>query len=183
MTPSAANVPEVGMSLPPSQAELPYSDGEPLESQRHQFLMELLINALLPWLDAREDGCVGGNMFVYYSMAQVRRRDFKGPDFFAVLGVPKGERRSWVCWEEGKTPDLVIELLSDSTAAMDKGEKKRIYATQLHVPEYFWYDPMNPNDWAGFRLQGNTYGAIALENGRFARPDPGAVSNSLARAI
>jgi Uma2 family endonuclease len=139
-----------------------------METQRHQFQMELLINGLLPWLDQRDDGYVGGNMFVYYSMEQVRGRDFKGPDFFAVLGVPKGERLSWVCWEEGKTPDVVIELISPSTATTDKGEKKHIYATQLHVPEYFWFDPLNPEDWAGFRLQGNEYRPIERENERFS---------------
>jgi hypothetical protein len=30
-----------------------------MESQRHQVQMELLINALLPWLDDRTDGDVG----------------------------------------------------------------------------------------------------------------------------
>ncbi|MGF1514346.1 MAG: Uma2 family endonuclease [Elainellaceae cyanobacterium] len=157
---------EQGLALPPTQTDLPYSDGEPMESQRHQFQMELLINALLPWLDQRDDGYIGGNMFVYYSLEQVRQRDFKGPDVFVALGVPKGERLSWVCWEEGKTPDVIIELLSASTAATDKGEKKAIYAAQLHVPEYFWFDPYNPDDWAGFRLQGSTYTSITLETDR-----------------
>ncbi|MEO1145596.1 MAG: Uma2 family endonuclease, partial [Cyanobacteria bacterium J06638_22] len=46
------------------------------------------------------------------------------------------------------------------------GEKKDTYATQVRVPEYFWYDPMNPEDWAGFRLQGGEYQAIAPEGDR-----------------
>jgi Uma2 family endonuclease len=82
-----------------------------METQRHQLQMELLLNQLVPWLAEREDGYVGGNMFVYYSLAQVRNRDFKGPDFFAVLGIPKGERKSWFVWEEGKAPDVVIDSL------------------------------------------------------------------------
>ena len=155
MTP--AELAYLGITIPPTQDELPYDDGEPMESQRHKYQMDLLIEVLLPWLEQRADGYVGGNMFVYYSMAQVKNRDFRGPDFFAVLGVPKGERKSWVSWEEEKTPDVVIELLSETTAAADKGEKKRIYQNQMHVPEYFWYDPFNPEDWAGFRLQGRTY--------------------------
>ena len=141
------------IQLPPTQAELPYDDGVPMESARHKAQMDLLIDALIPWLEQREDGYVGGNMFVYYSLAQVRNRDFKGPDFFAVLGVPKGERRSWVVWEEGKAPDVVIELLSASTAEADKNEKRLIYQNQMRVPEYFWYDPFNPDDWEGFSLQ------------------------------
>ena len=98
-----------------------------METERHRLQMELLINSLKPWLEQREDGYVGGNMFVYFSLAQVRHQDFKGPDFFAVLGVPKGERKSWVVWEEGKGPDVVIELLSNSTAELDKTDKKQVY--------------------------------------------------------
>ncbi|MGJ3253467.1 MAG: Uma2 family endonuclease [Elainellaceae cyanobacterium] len=153
----------LGVSMPPSQDELPYDDGEVMETQRHQYQMDLLIEGLQSWLDARDDGYVGGNMFVYYSVTQAKNQEFKGPDFFVALGVPKGERKSWVCWEEEKAPDVVIELLFDSTAATDKGEKKLIYERRMHVPEYFWYDPFNPEDWAGFRLQGSTYQPITQE--------------------
>ncbi|MBW4641854.1 MAG: Uma2 family endonuclease [Goleter apudmare HA4340-LM2] len=158
MSETTLATPEI--QLPPSQAELPYDDGIPMESPRHKAQMDLLIDAFIPWLELREDGFVGGNMFVYYSLAQVRNKDFKGPDFFVVLGIPKGERRSWVVWEEGKAPDVVIELLSDSTAPADKNEKKLIYQNQMRVPEYFWYDPFNPDDWAGFSIQQGVYQPI-----------------------
>jgi Uma2 family endonuclease len=148
------------LQLPPTQAELPYDDGIPMESARHKAQMDLLIDALFPWLAEREDGFVGGNMFVYYSLAQVRNKDFKGPDFFVVLGVPQGERRSWVVWEEGKAPDVVIELLSDSTASTDKNEKKLIYQNQMRVPEYFWFDPFKPDDLAGFSIHERGYQPI-----------------------
>ncbi|MEH1853572.1 MAG: Uma2 family endonuclease [Nostoc sp.] len=150
------------IQLPPTQAELPDDDGIPMESPRHKAQMDLLIDALIPWLEEREDGFIGGNMFVYYSLAQVRNKDFKGPDFFAVLGIPKGERRSWVVWEEAKAPDVVIELLSDSTAQADKNEKKLIYQNQMRVPEYFWYDPFNPNDLAGFSNEKGAYQPIVI---------------------
>ncbi|MGQ9870313.1 Uma2 family endonuclease [Leptodesmis sp.] len=162
MTP--AELASFGITIPPTQDELPYSDGDKMESERHKLQMELLIDGLLPWLDQRADGYVGGDMFIYYSIAQVKNQDFKGPDFFVVLGVPKGERKSWVCWEEEKTPDVIIELLSASTAEKDKHEKKLIYQNRMHVPEYFWYDPFNAEDWAGFRLVGGTYQPIALND-------------------
>jgi Uma2 family endonuclease len=149
--------------IPPTQAELPCDDGIPMETQRHKLQMDLLIDALISWLDNREDGYVGGNMFVYFSLEQVRNQDFRGPDFFAVLGVPKGERRSWVVWEEGKAPDVVIELLSDSTSEQDKNAKKLIYQDQLRVPEYFWFDPFNPDDWSGFFLQHGVYQPILFD--------------------
>ncbi|BAY20413.1 hypothetical protein NIES2100_01540 [Calothrix sp. NIES-2100] len=153
------------IELPPTEAELPYDDGVPMESARHKTQMDLLIDALIPWLSQREDGFVGGNMFVYYSLAQVRNQDFRDPDFFVVLGVPKGERKSWVVWEEGKAPDVVIELLSESTAAADKNEKKLIYQNQMRVPEYFWYDPFNPDDWVGFSIQQRVYQPLVANKG------------------
>ena len=147
---------------PPTQYELPCDDGVPMETQRHKLQMDMLIDTLSPWLAMRNDGYVGGNMFVYFSLAQIRTQDFRGPDFFAVLGVPKKERLSWVVWEEGKAPDVVIELLSESTAARDKNEKKLIYQNQMRVPEYFWFDPFNPDDWAGFSMQHGVYQTIAV---------------------
>ena len=150
----------VGITLPPTQDELPCDDGEPMETARHRQQMFLLLETLQPWLDQRPDGYAGGNMFLYFSLAQVRHQDFRGPDFFAVLGVPKGERKSWVVWEEGKGPDVIIELLSESTATADKTEKKLIYQNQLKVAEYFWFDPFAPDDFAGFGLQHGVYAPI-----------------------
>jgi hypothetical protein len=80
------------------------------------------------------------------------------------LGVPKTERLSWVVWEEGKPPDVVIELLSESTANNDKNQKKLIYQNQMRVSQYFWYDPFNPDDFAGFDLNSGAYQQIALND-------------------
>jgi Uma2 family endonuclease len=148
------------VTFPPTQAELPYDDGIPMESQRHKMQMDLLIDTFGTWLEQRDDGYASGNMFVYFSLAQLKNQDFRGPDFFGVLGVPQGERRSWVVWEEGKGPDVVIELLSPNTAQTDKNEKKLIYQNQMRVPDYFWFDPFNPDDWAGFELQHGVYQPI-----------------------
>ena len=161
---SPKNSPEI--QLPPTQYELSCDDDIPMETYRHRLQMELLVNPLDLWLKER-DAFVGGNMFVYFSPDQVRNQDYRGPDVFVVLDVPRGERLSWVVWEEGKAPDVVIELLSESTAIKDKTEKKAIYQNRLRVPEYFWYDPFNPEDFAGFRLQGGEYVPIeADERGR-----------------
>jgi Uma2 family endonuclease len=150
----------------PTQDQLPCDDGVPMETQRHKLQMDMLLDTLLPWLEQREDGYVGGNMFIYFSAAQVRNQDFKGPDFFAVLGVPKKERKSWVVWEEEKAPDVVIELLSESTAQQDKTEKKQIYQNRLRVPEYFWYDPFDAEDLAGFVLKDGRYEPLEIDERR-----------------
>lgn len=151
--------------LPPTQDELPFEDDQNMETERHRLQMELLIETLQPQLRQRPGGgYVGGNMFVYFSLHQVRHQDFRGPDVFVVLDVPPGERKSWVVWEEGKGPDLVIELLSPSTAEDDKQRKKNIYFSQLRVAEYYWYDPFDPQDFAGFERQSDHYQALRTDS-------------------
>ena len=75
-------------ALPPTQDQLPWDDGVPMETQRHRLQMDLLIETLQPWQTQRQDGYVGGNRFLYYSLAQVRNRKLMGPDVFAVVGCP-----------------------------------------------------------------------------------------------
>ncbi|ACK67600.1 protein of unknown function DUF820 [Rippkaea orientalis PCC 8801] len=150
------------ISIPylPTQNELPTEDNIPMETQRHKTQMELLIETFYVWLEDQDRGYASGNMLIYFSLDQLKNRDFRRPDFFAVLDVPKGERKSWVVWEEGKAPDVVIELLSESTSEADKTEKKNIYQNQLWVPEYYWFDPFNIEDFAGFSLQNGLYQPI-----------------------
>jgi Uma2 family endonuclease len=160
---------ETNLLTLPSQDQLPCDDGEPMETQRHKMQMDLLIEGLDTWLDEREDGYVGGNMFIYFSQAQIKNQDFKGPDFFAVTGVSKKERKSWVVWEEEKAPDVVIELLSESTANHDKTLKKQIYQDKMRVSEYFWYNPFDSEDFAGFTLNNGLYQPLPLnEKGSYA---------------
>jgi Uma2 family endonuclease len=154
---------EVG--LPPTEDELPYEDDRPMETNYHLLQLYLLLETLKHFYAGRQV-YVGGNMFIYFSLAQVRHQDFRGPDFFVVLDVSPQARKSWVVWQEGKGPDLVIELLSESTAAADKGEKKQVYQDQLRVPEYYWYDPLS-GEWAGFVLHDGVYQPLAPdERGR-----------------
>ena len=149
----------------PTQDELPCDDGVPMETGRHKSQMDLLIYPLRPWLAKHRGGYVGGNMFVYFSPKQVRNEDFKGPDVFVAHSVSsRRERKSWVVWEEGKSPDIVIELLSESTAKTDKSKKKLIYQNKLKVPEYYWFDPFNAKDWTGFRLEQGIYQKMPIDS-------------------
>ena len=69
--------------VPEPAIELPTEDGEPLESPWHRAQINLLIECVHAHLRDRDDYFVGGNMFLYYSAQQARRRDYKGPDFFS----------------------------------------------------------------------------------------------------
>jgi Uma2 family endonuclease len=130
--------------------------------------MMLLLETLgVAWKD-RKDYFAAGNMFVYYSQLQAKKNDFRGPDVFVVLETVWKERKSWVVWEEdGKTPDVVIELISPSTEATDRGEKMRIYSKLLKVGHYYLFDPftkilegyeLDPNSWTYRPIQPDDHG-------------------------
>jgi hypothetical protein len=52
-----------------------------------------------------------------------------------------------------------VEVISLSTAKVDKGLKKEIYQNTFRTPEYFWYDPYKP-ELVGFRLKNAKYQRI-----------------------
>ena len=111
-----------------------------MESELHRYGGELLVNPLRRHLADRPEIFVGGDMAVYFSAAQVKTNDFRGPDVFVVLNTVPRLRKSWVVWEELRSPDVVIELLSPSTEKVDRGEKMRIYGRTLKVEEYYLFD-------------------------------------------
>ncbi|MEG4852694.1 Uma2 family endonuclease [Microcoleus sp. B5-D4] len=137
--------------------DLIFDDGAEMESNRHRIAMTVLIRSVEQGLANRNDFFVGGNMFIYYSAKQIRNQDFRGPDFFAVLGVDSNpSRQGWVVWEEnGRYPDVIVELLSPSTANQDTGKKKDIYEQVFRTPDYFVFDPFEPNSLQGWRLDAN----------------------------
>jgi Uma2 family endonuclease len=137
-----------------------YSDEPPLETDLHRLQMTLLIQCL-EWLwRNRNDFYASGNLTIYYSPRQRKSENFRGPDFFVVLGTERKPRKSWVVWEEdGKYPNLIIEILSDSTGDTDKGLKKQIYQDIFRTPDYFWFDP-ETLEFAGFHLLDGEYQAL-----------------------
>jgi Uma2 family endonuclease len=139
---------------PPPPTDLIFDDGEPLESNRHRIAMNVLIRSLQQGYAERDDFYTSGNMFIYFSSEQAKNRDFRGPDFFAVLNVDgTRERQGWVIWEEdGRYPDVIVELTSPSTANTDKVRKKEIYERTFRTPDYFIYDPFDANSLQGWRL-------------------------------
>lgn len=147
------------------EAQLPdatqlLSDEPEMESSLH-YLQLLLLVTCLEWLwREQNDFFIGANLTIYYSRQQLRHRDFRGPDFFLVQPTPKRPRNSWVVWEEdGKYPNLIIELLSSSTANIDRTLKKELYQNQFRTPEYFWFSP-DTLEFKGFRLNGQQYQEI-----------------------
>jgi Uma2 family endonuclease len=146
------------LGLPPTDL---WSDEPPLETERHLRQIILFLASLEWWWRDRPDAppnrqnnfFAAGNLSIYYSLRQRRSEDFRGPDFFVVLDVEYKERKSWTVWEEeGKYPNFILEILSDSTAQVDRGLKKQIYQDIFRTPEYFWFDPYS-FEFKGFRLK------------------------------
>lgn len=142
----------------PTDKDLPCSDGVPLETAWHRPAIALLIESIECHWYGRKDFFAGGDMFMYFSAERVFNKDFRGPDFFVVKDVPHDKpRRSWVAWQEdGRLPDVIIELASESTRKIDRVEKKRLYGERMRVTEYFIYDPAD-SSLIGWRLPNGHY--------------------------
>lgn len=145
--------------LMPDFTQLESNEPE-MESSLHYAQLALLVGCLeWLWRD-RSNFFIGANLTIYFSRQQLKNHDFRGPDFFLVKNTEKRPRKSWVTWEEGgQYPDIIIELLSDSTAKVDRTLKKELYQDRFRTPEYFWFSP-ETLELQGYRLAGQVYEAI-----------------------
>ncbi|HTU93901.1 MAG TPA: Uma2 family endonuclease [Gemmataceae bacterium] len=140
------------------------------ETPLHADNLAYLVHMLRMWYERESQVFIAGNMFLYYVPGD--RLKHLSPDVFVVHGVPKHtnpERRRYLVWEEGKVPDVVIELTSESTREEDIDDKMSIYCDPLGVKEYFLYDPyeeyMQP-PLQGYRLIEGKYQPIEAVAGR-----------------
>jgi len=165
--------------------ELVVADRIPMDKPIHRMQMNFFLSLVrVRMLElGRTDFYSGGDMFVYYSVEQAqavaeeerqlalfesgqraekpKKTAFRGPDVFLVRDVDPHLREAWVVWEEdGRHPDLILELLSPSTAAYDRGEKRRLYEQTFKTSEYFLYAP-GSSSIEGLRLLDNAYQSIA----------------------
>lgn len=117
----------------------PESDGQPMaETDIHRNLMTELIGELEAFFRHDPTVYVSGNLLLYYEKGNAKKN--VSPDVFVVKGVSKEERRIYKLWDEGKAPDVVMELSSRRTWGDDLQKKWRLYA-RLGVQEYYIFDP------------------------------------------
>jgi hypothetical protein len=94
-------------------------------------------------------GCwVGAEVRVYRDIRAVAARQYREPDLAVAWDRPDAQRVVYLLEEEGKAPDFVLEVLSDSTKDQDARAKKRWYQA-IGVREYVIADPSG--DYAGER--------------------------------
>jgi Uma2 family endonuclease len=91
---------------------------------------------------------VGAEVRVYRDIRAVAARQYREPDLAVAWDRPDAQRVVYLLSEEGKAPDFVLEVLSDSTKDQDARAKKRWYQA-IGVREYVIADPSG--DYAGER--------------------------------
>src|SRR5207253_10034394 len=107
----------------------PAEDGTVTESDEHYVQGAALVTALKLFYADRPDVFVGGNIALFYERGNPRK--YFGPDVLVAFGVrPRStqERPSYLLWEEGVPPAVIIELTSNSTRKEDVIRKPRHYA-------------------------------------------------------
>ena len=156
-------------SVAVSEVHYPETDGKPMgETDTHRDQMMDLIHCLREWFREAPDVYVAGNLLLYYEEGNPQAS--LAPDVFVARGVDDHSRRTYRVWEEGKGPDLVIEITSRSTRIEDLGSKRVLYA-ELDVSEYLIFDPLC--EWqapplAAYRLENGEYVRVETASGRVA---------------
>jgi Uma2 family endonuclease len=165
----------------PTMYDLPSEDPEEpgLPDEFHDFQPKLLRETCVPPTYPANEIFIGADLNLYYDIRHTGW--YKRPDWFLCLGVTPGEtqealRWSYVIWQEGVAPFLVVELLSPGTEDEDLGRTVRaigkpptkweVYERMLRVPFYVVYDRYE-NILRVFGLQNGRYQPVALTGARF----------------
>jgi Uma2 family endonuclease len=160
----------------PTMYDLPSEDPEEsgLPDEFHEFQPQLLRETCKVPNYYPQAIFVGTDLNLYYDPRHPLWH--KRPDWFLVLGVSPAQhqqdlRLSYVVWQEGVNPFLVIELLSPGTEAEDLGQtlreinqpptKWQVYEQILRIPYYVIFDRYQ-NRLRGFRLVATRYEELAM---------------------
>ncbi|MFM7601627.1 MAG: Uma2 family endonuclease [Pseudanabaena sp.] len=112
----------------PTMYDLPSENHEEKGvDQFHSFQSELLWLTFCPANYKSDRIFSASDLNLYYDVHH--QNWYKRPDWFGVVGVPKlyddqDLRLSYVIWQEGVSPHIVVELLSPSTEKEDLGESR-----------------------------------------------------------
>jgi Uma2 family endonuclease len=180
------NNPALPVNTLPTMYDLPSEDAEEmgLRDKFHDLQPRLLSETCLP---ATEDFFIGIDLNLYYDVKHTGW--YKRPDWFLVLGTSDSKfqselRLSYVIWQEGLTPFLMVELLSPGTESEDLGQtlrvvgkpptKWQVYEQILRVPYYAVFvgvaspeETRYSNQFRMFCLQGIQYVELAISGQGF----------------
>lgn len=169
----------------PTMYDLPSEDPEEpgLPDEFHALQPQLLSATLRLSCYSADQIFTGTDLNLYYDIRHPLWH--KRPDWFLVLGVPRlyegtDLRLSYVLWQEGVSPFVVVELLSPGTEQEDLGEtepqpnapppKWTVYEQILRIPYYVVFDRYRDR-LRVFVLQAGQYQEHPLAEPRFWIPE------------
>ena len=189
MTTPTFTIPQSDPSLSPRQSlptmyDLPSDNPlEPgLPDEFHLLQPQLLLLTFQPPNWEPDLVFSAADLNLYYNVRHPQW--YKRPDWFGVVGVPRlydghDLRLSYVIWQEGVSPTIVVELLSPGTENQDLGEELRqpgepptkwtVYEQILRIPYYVVFSRYT-NQLQAFELVGGYYQPVALVEGRLPIP-------------
>lgn len=164
----------------PTMYDLPSEDPEEpgLPDEYHLLQPQLLTSTFRPANYPESEIFVGSDLNLYYDVRHSLW--YKRPDWFAVVGVDRlyeqrDLRMSYVVWQEGVNPFVVVELLLPGTEKEDLGETLRevnqpptkweVYERVLRVPYYIVFDRYT-DQLRVFQLVGSSYSELELSEPR-----------------
>ncbi|MEH1789480.1 MAG: Uma2 family endonuclease [Nostoc sp.] len=168
----------------PTMYDLPseYPEDSGLPDEFHLFQPQLLRETFCPPNYPAEEVFVATDLNLYYDLRHTLW--YKRPDWFAAVGVSRlyeqqNLRLSYVIWQEGVAPFVVVELLSPGTEKEDLGQTLReinqpptkweVYERILRVPYYIVFDPYT-DKLQVFQLVADRYSELDLSTPRVWMP-------------
>jgi Uma2 family endonuclease len=142
------------MPVPPvTHLDLPDTDGLPVDNDFQFIQAMLLTSAVRPQLEAaypNGDYFIGVDVGIYWKWTDPPLDGCKSPDWYFVPGcrqqVPDNYRRSFVIWDEGVAPLIVIEFVSgDGSEERDDTPGKGkfwVYRRGIRAFYYAIHDPI-----------------------------------------
>jgi len=150
-------------SVDTARITYPESDGKPMADNTVQFRWIMTIQGGLDGLFRDQpDVFVAGDLLWYPVEGEPRVN--AAPDVMVAFGRPKGDRRSYLQWEEGGVaPQVVFEIVSPNNTIAEMTRKFCFYARH-GVEEYYLYNPDN-GELSGWRRQGERLEEIESMDG------------------
>jgi len=118
----------------------PFRDHRPVEGTKHDRTRAYLGTVMHERFRLRPEVCVGCDLGLFFERGN--RKALLAPDLLITFGAKgRGDRLSYKVWEEGKVPDLCLEVLSRKTWRRDVAVKPGLYR-DLGVREYWIVDTL-----------------------------------------
>ncbi|CAD5964379.1 hypothetical protein PCC7805_03403 [Planktothrix agardhii] len=179
------NPPRSPKEVLPTMYDLKSEDPEEpgLPDEFHDLQPELLRITFRPPSYSPDSVFVASDLNLYYDPRHFNW--YKRPDWFAVIGVSRlyeqrDLRLSYVTWQEGVNPFVIVELLSPGTEAEDLGQTLReinqpptkweVYEQVLRIPYYVVFSRYT-NQLRVFQNSASRYHELTVSDSRIWMPE------------